>query len=58
MYTNAKVVSTMLAFFNDDGSKTNFILNVLILTDIAQWKQRFLEQLLHIFSEYTEGEQG
>ena len=56
MYTNAKVVSTMLAFFNDDGSKTNFILNVLILTDIAQWKQKFLEQLLEIFSGYTEGE--
>ena len=56
MYTNAKVVSTMLAFFKDDASKTNFILNVLLLTDIALWKQRFLEELIELFELYTEGE--
>ena len=56
MYTNAKVVSTMLSFFEEDASKTNFILNVLILTDIALWKQRFLEKLLELFDNYTAGE--
>lgn len=35
MYTNPKVVSIILAMFEADGSKTNFILNVLLLTNVA-----------------------
>ena len=55
MYQNPKVVSTMLSLFKADGSKTNFILNVLILTDIAQWKTKFLNILLEIFDEFLGG---
>ena len=56
MYTNTSVVTAILSFFEADGSKTNFILNVLLLTDITQWKTKFLEELLSLFEEYTEGE--
>ena len=35
MYSNMQVVKAMLAFFKNDGSKTNFILNVILLTDIS-----------------------
>ena len=38
MYQDPKVVNSILTFFEEDGSMTNFILNVLLLTDIAQWK--------------------
>lgn len=51
------VVGTMLAFFRDDGSKTNFILNVFLLTDISSWKPDYLEVLLDIFDKYLEGNQ-
>lgn len=57
MYTDPMVVQTMLAFFKDDGSKTNFILNVLLLTDITLWKTHYLEELIDIFEEYLEGNQ-
>ena len=51
------VVHTMLSFFKEDGSKTNFILNVLLLTDITLWKTHYLEELIEIFEEYLEGNQ-
>ena len=54
MYQDPKVVNSILTFFLEDGSKTNFILNVLLLTDIAQWKPHALIELLSIFEEYTE----
>ena len=38
MFSDAKVIAAMLSFFTQDGSKTNFILNVLLLTDISVWK--------------------
>ena len=49
MYTNMQVVRAMLSFFKNDGSKTNFILNVILLTDISGWKPNLLEELLDIF---------
>ena len=42
MYQDPKVVNSILTFFETDGSMTNFILNVLLLTDIAQWKPQSL----------------
>jgi hypothetical protein len=35
IYNKKKVITTMLSFFESDGSKTNFILNVLLLIDIS-----------------------
>ena len=56
MYTNMQVVRAMLSFFKNDGSKTNFILNVILLTDISGWKPNLLEELLSIFETYNEEE--
>lgn len=56
MYANMQVVRAMLTFFSNDGSKTNFILNVILLTDISQWKPSLLEQLLDIFGTYNDEE--
>ena len=42
----------MLTFFKLDGSKTNFILNVLLLLDISLWKIRYLDQLIAMFDNY------
>ena len=36
------VILSMLTFFELDGSKTNFILNVLLLLDISLWKIMYL----------------
>ena len=58
MYREDMVVQTMLKFFQNDGSKTNFLLNVFHLTDISQWRPPFIEELLGIFEEkYLEGDQ-
>lgn len=38
MYTDIMVVKLILAYFQEDGSKTNFILNVLLLAEISLWK--------------------
>ena len=54
MCQNAVVVTTMLGFFRSDPSKTNFILNVLLLTDIAVWKPAFLEELLAAIGEFAQ----
>lgn len=46
----------MLTFFENDGSKTNFILNVILLTDISSWKTNLLYKLLDIFGTYNDEE--
>ena len=57
MYRDPMVVQTMLSFFQTEGSKTNFILNVLLLTDISLWKPDYLDELLLIFDEcYIQGD--
>mmetsp|Transcript_46451 Transcript_46451/g.61531 ORF Transcript_46451/g.61531 Transcript_46451/m.61531 type:complete len:132 (-) Transcript_46451:2063-2458(-) len=43
MYREDMVVATMLEFFKSDGSKTNFLLNVFLLTDISLWRPSFVE---------------
>ena len=55
MYTDPMVIQTMLSFFVEDSSKTNFILNVLLLTDISLWRTYYLEELLDIFDTYLDG---
>ena len=36
------------------GSKTIFLLNTLILTDISVWKNKYLGELIEIFDEFVE----
>ena len=43
------VVAKMLESFEHDGSKTNFILNVFLLTDISLWRPNFIDCLLGLF---------
>lgn len=38
----------------EDGSKTNFILNVLLLSDISAWKIRHLQDLLEMIENFVE----
>lgn len=40
----------MLKFFENDGSKTNFLLNVFLLTDIEQWRPPQIKSLIEIFN--------
>ena len=49
------IIRKLIDMFIEDGSKTNLILNVFLLTDIATWRPPFLEQLLGIFDDYLEG---
>jgi hypothetical protein len=39
--------------FMDDGSKTVFILNTLILANISVWKNRHLVMLIDKFRNFT-----
>lgn len=54
MFKNTKVVKAMLSFFENDGSKTNFILKVILLTDISQWKPNLLDKLLELLGAFIE----
>ena len=56
MYTNMQVVRAILSFFERDPSKTNFILNVILLTDISQWKTTLLEKLIEIFESFVDSD--
>ena len=47
----------MLEFFENDGSKTNFILNVFLQTDISLWRPCYLGKLLDLFDTYETGTQ-
>lgn len=38
-----------------DGSKTNFILNVLHLVGIDEWKNEQIKQLIELFENFTSG---
>jgi hypothetical protein len=38
----------------EDGSKTNFILNILLLTGIDVWRNKNLKQLIDMFENFTD----
>jgi hypothetical protein len=42
IFTSEEVVLKMITYMYD-GSKTNYILNVLLLTDVILWKNRYLQ---------------
>ena len=51
--SNEKVIKMMLIYLKD-GSKTNLVLNVLLLSDVVLWKSKFLILLLDALSNFTE----
>lgn len=47
-----KVIKQMLLYL-EDGSKTNYILNVLLLSDVTLWKNKFLKELVKMFRNFA-----
>jgi len=41
IFSSEDVILKMLVYL-EDGSKTNYILNVLLLSDVTLWKNRYL----------------
>jgi hypothetical protein len=52
IFKNKKVIGSMLGIFETDGSKTNFILNVLVLTDISQWPYQYIIEIISLFENF------
>ena len=48
-----EVVKCILEFF-EVGSKTIFLLNTMILTDVTLWKNDMLEELIGKFTDFIE----
>lgn len=46
------MISELLAYFSD-GSKTNYILNVLLLCDVTLWKNKWLKELIIMFDNFA-----
>ena len=42
--------------FMEEGSKTVFILNTLILADISTWKNKYMIMLIDMFRNFTEAD--
>ena len=40
--------------FLEDGNKTNYILNVLLLSDVTLWKNDKIQALIEMFKNFTE----
>lgn len=53
IFKKEKVIIQILKFM-EEGSKTLFILNTLILADIHVWKNRHLVMLISMFRNFTE----
>ena len=49
------VIDSILANF-EDGSKTNFILNILLLTGLDGWRTKEMKQLVEMFENFMESE--
>lgn len=47
-----EVIDNILANF-EDGSKTNYILNILLLIGIDVWKNKSLKKLIDMFENFT-----
>ena len=52
IYREQEVVNNILLILKD-GCRTNFILNVLSLTDIHFWKHRHIQQLIEVINDYV-----
>lgn len=54
IFKKEKVILKLLDLMKQ-GSKTNFILNTLILADISVWKNKHLLMLIEMFRNFTDG---
>ena len=52
IFMSEEVVKMMITYMYD-GSKTNYILNVLLLSDVILWKNRYLQQLIEMFDNFA-----
>ena len=52
IFKEDEVVGTILEYFEKYGSKTIFLLNTMLLTDISLWKNEPLSELIKMFSEF------
>lgn len=53
IFKDEDVIIKMLLFL-DEGNKTNFILNVLLLSNVTLWKNSYLQKLVEKFKNFTE----
>mmetsp|Transcript_28400 Transcript_28400/g.43004 ORF Transcript_28400/g.43004 Transcript_28400/m.43004 type:complete len:287 (-) Transcript_28400:20-880(-) len=53
IFKEKEVVKQIIEYMNV-GSKTNFLLNILILTDISVWKNQQLIELIEMFRNFSE----
>lgn len=53
IFKDEEVISQMLVILKE-GCRTNFSLNVLLLVDITIWKNKFLKDLIEVFSDYVD----
>lgn len=49
---NDDVILAILVYFSD-GSKTNYILNVLLACDVTLWKNKWLKELISMFENFS-----
>jgi hypothetical protein len=52
IFKEDEVIMALLAYFSD-GSKTNYILNVLLLCDVTLWKNKWLKELINMFENFA-----
>lgn len=53
IFKNDDVIQNMLMFLKD-GNKTNYILNVLLLSNVTLWKNDQILELVEMFQNFTE----
>jgi len=53
IFKKSEVVEKILEFMKI-GSKTNFLLNTLLLTDTSEWKTKYLQKLIAMFQDLIE----
>lgn len=53
IFLDEKVIVEIMVYL-DDGSKTNNILNVLMLAEVTLWKNKFIGELIDKFDNFLE----
>lgn len=53
VFKNDEVIKWMMIFL-EEGNKTNYILNVLMLSDVTLWKNLHINKLVEMFNNFTE----
>ena len=53
IFKEEMVIDSILGILKD-GYRTNFLMNILILIDFSNWKNKYLKELLDTLNEYIE----